>query len=160
CVAFTFPEHAQADEGKTDSASWVRSFLSEDFRFDDTPKAAPAKAPLLNLFRMPAGFLTDPPGMPDGVKRNVAAPPGDFDRDEDRVHVAFGEAHPFFDFQASKETSTGGYYRLHSQYVLFRDEGSGLCLGLGALMPLGFEANGVSRGQKVISPSLAWYQRL
>src|SRR5438128_4640568 len=115
------------------------------------------------LFRMPAGFLTNPVGLdsddddPSSDLETANAPsfPG-----EDRLQLILGQDNPFFDFRYPGDPGGAGYYRLHTQYQLLDSSTSGLCLGLRAVTPAGLEANGLARGHTILCPALAWYQDL
>jgi hypothetical protein len=115
------------------------------------------------LFRMPAGFITNPVGLdsddddPPTDPESATAPsfPG-----EDRLQLILGQDNPFFDFRYRGDPGGVGYYRLHTQYQLLDSSTSGLCLGLRAATPAGLEADGLAHGPTILSPALAWYQDL
>jgi hypothetical protein len=113
------------------------------------------------LFRMPAGFLTTPPGLdsddddPATDSSLTTTSPGD-----DRLQVLIGQDNPFFDFRYRGDPGGYGYYRLHAQCQLLNSNSSGLCLGLRAVTPAGLETDGLAEGRTVLNPALSWYQDL
>jgi len=124
---------------------------------------SPPRPDRFQLFRMPAGFITNPVGLdsddddppPDPESATAPSFPG-----EDRLQLILGQDNPFFDFRYPGDPGGAGYYRLHTQYQLLDSSTSGLCLGLRAVTPAGLEADGLAHGPTILSPALAWYQDL
>lgn len=126
---------------------------------DSTPSFRPDR---FQLFRMPAGFLTTPPGLDsddDDASNDptvlTSPSPGD-----DRLQVLIGQDNPFFDFRYRGDPGGYGYYRLHAQYQLLNSNSGGLCMGLRAVTPAGLETDGLAEGRTVLVPALSWYQDL
>jgi hypothetical protein len=116
------------------------------------------------LFRMPAGYLTDPVGLDSEDDSQAASgdgllPPGAPSGTgmDSRVEAAIGSDNPFFDFRAPGDPGGVGYYKLHAQYQLVGDRFSSLCLGFQAFSPAGLEGDGLLGGPTFFSPNLAWY---
>src|SRR5207247_1549893 len=86
---------------------------------------SPSRPDRFQLFRMPAGFPTNPVGLdsddndPPGELESANAPsfPG-----EDRLQLILGQDNPFFDFRYRGDPGGVGYYRLHTQYQLRSEE--------------------------------------
>lgn len=146
----------------------IRSVLSPpDLRLNlggilqDVP--APSSRPdRFQLFRMPAGFLSTPPGLDSddddpGNDPSLTTPNS---AGEDRLQVLVGQDNPFFDFRYRGDPGGYGYYRLHAQYQLLDSNSSGLCLGLRAVTPAGLETEGLAGGRTILCPALSWYQDL
>ncbi len=108
---------------------------------------------------MPSAYPNDPVGLEldnDPTMNEV-------DRDsmaDARLKVAVGTDNPFFDFRKPGDPGGVGFYRLHSQVLLFDNQRTGLSMGLQAVTPAGLEAEGVSDGPTVLSPNFAWFHEI
>jgi len=116
------------------------------------------------LFRMPSALPTDPVGLEadiDPVPAEAAGAPNDRDSTGDgRLKIAIGTDNPFFAFRRPGDPGGVGFYRLHSQVLLFDSEKVGLSMGLRAVTPAGLEADGVADGPTVLSPHFAWFHEV
>jgi hypothetical protein len=122
--------------------------------------------PRIRLFRMPAGFLSEPVGLdndpdvappPDALPSSLSGPDDDF---FNRMQVTVGTDNPFFDFRSTTDPGGVGYYRLHSQLQILETGSTGLALECQAVTPAGLESDGLADGPTFFSPALAWYQEL
>jgi hypothetical protein len=134
-----------------------------------TPSAQTGDAPAgsrgncCRLFRMPTAYALDPVGLDtdsDSAVDAGAAPGAAGDRDaadDGRLKVAVGTDNPYFDFRKPGDPGGVGYYRLHSQVLLFDNQKTGLSMGFRAVTPAGLDADGVADGPTVLSPHFAWF---
>jgi hypothetical protein len=127
--------------------------------------APPSRVPRLRLFRMPSGFLYEPPGLEadDAPPIGPSDPPwasASSSTEPSFVQVAMGLDNPFFDYRWPTDPGGVGFYKLHSQVQLLDQGKTALCLGLSAVTPAGLEAGGLADGPTVICPALAWFQEL
>ena len=118
------------------------------------------------LFRMPSAFPSGPLGLDNDNDSlvddgNAAGAAGDKDAAGDnRLKLAVGSDNPFFDFRRPGDPGGVGYYRLHSQVLLFDNQKTGFGMGLRAVTPAGLEADGISDGPTVLSPHFAWFHEV
>lgn len=107
----------------------------------------------------PVGLETD-----TDVGMSELEPPGVMTERESagdgRLKVAVGTDNPFFDFRKPGDPGGVGFYRLHSQVLLFDNQRTGVSMGLQAVTPAGLEADGVSDGPTVLSPNFAWFHEI
>jgi hypothetical protein len=115
---------------------------------------------------MPSALPSDPVGLDsesDAVPNEPDAPGVLSDREwarDGRLKVALGTDNPFFDFRRPGDPGGVGFYRLHSQVLLFDNQRTGLSMGLQAVTPAGAEADGVADGPTVLSPNFAWFHEM
>jgi hypothetical protein len=121
----------------------------------------------IRLFRIPTAFPTEPLGLDDDdtasdVSWGTLAAEADMvgPADDNRLAVALGGDNPFFDFQLPGDPGGVGYYRLHSQLLLFDSNCSGVSVGFRAVTPAGLEADGVANGPTYLSPNCSWFYDL
>jgi hypothetical protein len=125
--------------------------------------AAASRGNYCRLFRMPSTYPSDPVGLDsdnDSIGDESAALVAASDRDstaDGRLKVAVGTDNPYFDFRKPGDPGGVGYYRLHSQVLLFDNQRTGLSMGLRAVTPAGLEADGIADGPTVLSPHFAWF---
>jgi hypothetical protein len=123
----------------------------------DSPQGP--RDPRVRLFRMPSAFPTDPVGLDSDSDATTsdADPLSDRDSWDGRLRVAMGADNPFFDFRRPSDPGGVGYYKLHSQLLLFDTQKTGLSMGLQAVTPAGMEAEGLPDGPTILSPNFALF---
>lgn len=114
---------------------------------------------------MPSALPLDPVGLDSDTDTAPLDPnaPSPTDKDspgDGRLRVALGADNPFFDFRRPGDPGGVGFYRLHSQMLLFDNQKTGLSMGLRAVTPAGVEADGIADGPTVLSPNVAWFHEL
>jgi hypothetical protein len=115
---------------------------------------------------MPTAIPLDPVGLDNDNDPAVGDTDGSGSLSEKdaagdgRVKVAVGADNPFFDFRRPGDPGGVGFYRLHSQVLLFDTQRTGLSMGLRAVTPAGLEADGVADGPTVLSPHFAWFHQV
>jgi hypothetical protein len=118
------------------------------------------------LFRMPAAYPLDPVGLDndsDAGTEESAGPGAAGDKDspaDGRLKVAVGTDNPYFDFRKPGDPGGVGYYRLHSQVLLFDNQKTGMSMGFQAVTPAGLEGDGLADGPTVLSPHFAWFHEV
>src|SRR5262249_5370852 len=119
----------------------------------------------IRLFRIQPAFVSDPLGLdqddptPPDLKDSGPAPL-DVDSGPGRIQAAMGNDNPFFDFQRPGDVGGVGYYRLHSQFLLFDSRTTGCALALQAVTPAGLEYDGLADGPTVVTPGLSVFHAL
>jgi hypothetical protein len=124
----------------------------------------PCRGKRCHLFRMPSAYPSDPVGLDsdnDAVVDESGRPGASGDSGGDgRLKLAFGTDNPFFDFRRPGDPGGVGYYRLHSQMLLFDNQKTGMSMGLQAVTPAGLEADGIPDGPTVLSPHFSWFHEM
>jgi len=124
------------------------------------------RGPSCRLFRMVSAYPYDPVGLEsdnDTPANDGSAPGASNDREpagEARLKVSLGSDNPYFDFRKPGDPGGVGFYRLHSQMLLFENQKTGLSMGLQAVTPAGLEADGVADGPTILSPNFAWFHEI
>jgi hypothetical protein len=115
---------------------------------------------------MPTAIPSEPVGLDtdnDAVVNDADAGGAGNERDaarDSRFKLAVGSDNPFFDFRRPGDPGGVGFYRLHSQVLLFDNQKTGLSMGLQAVTPAGLEADGVADGPTILSPHFAWFHQV
>jgi hypothetical protein len=129
-----------------------------------TDSSSAARDARVRLFRIPSAFPTDPLGLDsdnDSSASFDASPSGDNSSSGDgRYRLALGTDNPYFDFRRPGDPGGVGYYKLHSQMLLFDTENTGMSVGFQAVTPAGLEADGIADGPTMLSPNVALFYEL
>jgi hypothetical protein len=98
---------------------------------------------------------------PAGADAPPASPANDNSSFADgRARLWLGTDNPFFDFRRPGDPGGVGYYKLHSQALLFDTDYTGLSVGFQAVTPAGLEADGMQTGPTVLSPNIALFHEV
>jgi hypothetical protein len=140
--------------------------LPRQVTFDFAGPAAEAQSagrtPHFPLFRMPTGYLADPPGLdleedPAADGADLANAPLD---PNNRLGLALGPDNPFFDFRGPGNPGGVGFYRMHTQYQFLDSATTNVCLALQAATPAGLDSDGVAGGPTSMCPALTCFHEL
>jgi hypothetical protein len=124
-----------------------------------------SRSSMVRLFRMPTAFPLSPLGLDadDDLPPNDDKVMGSRDANgssDGRLLLSMGTDNPFFDFRRPGDPGGVGYFKLHSQYLIFDSPNSCFSLGLQAVTPAGQDADGISQGPTIFSPHVACFYDL